>query len=116
MGEKDHGNVSGNHLGPRGAISVRWRWWLLLQPPRTVRILPTAGTLARRFCFSFLRTLFSREKTMSKKHKGGPAPIPKGNQSHSGPQKPGGEPIAAPPECAPASEQDPKRRLGNYDT
>jgi hypothetical protein len=53
---------------------------------------------------------------MSKKHKGGPAPIPKGNQSQSGPQEPGDKPIALPPEGAPASEQDPKRRLGNYDT
>ena len=53
---------------------------------------------------------------MSKKHKGGPAPIPKGNQSHSGPQVPGDKPIAPPPDGAPASEQDPKRRLGNYDT
>jgi hypothetical protein len=53
---------------------------------------------------------------MSKKHKGGSAPIPKGNQSHSGPQKPEEKPLPAPPEGAPASEQDPKRRLGNYDT
>jgi hypothetical protein len=50
---------------------------------------------------------------MSKKHKGGPAPIPKGNQSQSGPQVPRDEPIAPSPEGAPASEQDPKRRLGN---
>ena len=53
---------------------------------------------------------------MSKKHKSGPAPTPKGNQSQSGPQKPGEEPIALAPEGAPASEQDPKRRLGNYGT
>ena len=53
---------------------------------------------------------------MSKKHKGGPAPIPKGNRSQSGSQEPGAEPIAATPEGAPASEQDPKRRLGNYGT
>jgi hypothetical protein len=53
---------------------------------------------------------------MSKKHKGGPAPIPKGNQSRSGPSEPGEKPIAPPPEGAPASQQDPKRRLGNYAT
>jgi hypothetical protein len=53
---------------------------------------------------------------MSKKHKGGPAPIPKRNQSRFGPQEPGNEPIAPKPAGAPASEQDPKRRLGNYDT
>lgn len=53
---------------------------------------------------------------MSKKHKGGSVPIPKGNQSKSGPQKPGVNPSAPPPEGAPASEQDPKRRLGNYGT
>jgi hypothetical protein len=53
---------------------------------------------------------------MSKKHKGGSAPIPKGNQSQSGPQVPGEKPVAPTPKGAPASEQDPKRRLGNYDT
>jgi len=54
---------------------------------------------------------------MSKKHKGGSAPIPKGNQSQSGSQKkPGDKPIAPKPKGAPASEQDPKRRLGNYGT
>ena len=53
---------------------------------------------------------------MSKKHKGGPAPIPKGNQSQSGSQEPREKPIASPPAGAPASEQDPKRRLGNYGT
>jgi hypothetical protein len=65
---------------------------------------------------SFLRTLFTQDNTMSKKHKGGPAPIPKRNQSQFGPQQPGNEPIALTPAGAPASEQDPKRRLGNYDT
>lgn len=53
---------------------------------------------------------------MSKKHKGG-APIPKGNQSRMGPQV---EPMEREPpetaEGAPASEQDPKRRLGNFGT
>ena len=64
----------------------------------------------------FQKTLLIQEKSMSKKHKGGPAPIPKGNQSLTGPQKPGKKPIAPPPAGAPASEQDPKRRLGNYAT
>jgi hypothetical protein len=53
---------------------------------------------------------------MSKKHKGGPAPIPKGNLSPSGPSEPGEKPIAPPPVGAPASQQDPKRRLGHYVT
>jgi hypothetical protein len=53
---------------------------------------------------------------MSKKHKGGPAPVPKGNQSHSGPQKSVLENIPEKSKGAPASEQDPKRRLGNYGT
>jgi hypothetical protein len=53
---------------------------------------------------------------MSKTHKGGFAPIPKGNQARSGPRNPGRKPIAATPEGAPASEKDPKRRLGNYDS
>jgi hypothetical protein len=51
---------------------------------------------------------------MSKKHKGGPAPIPEDNQSPMGPKKPGKKSTAKIPEGAPASEQDPKRRLGNY--
>ena len=53
---------------------------------------------------------------MSKKHKGGPAPVPPGNQSHSSPQKPVRENTPAIPHGAPASEEDPKRRLGNYGT
>jgi hypothetical protein len=53
---------------------------------------------------------------MSKKHKGGSSPIPEGNQSQSGPFQPGEKPIALTPKGAPASEQDPKRRLGNYGT
>ena len=53
---------------------------------------------------------------MSKKHKGGPAPIPKGNQAQSGPSVPAEKPIASSPEGAPASQHDPKRRLGNYAT
>ena len=53
---------------------------------------------------------------MSKKHKGGPAPVPKENQSHSGPQESMKADSAAIPHGAPASEEDPKRRLGNYGT
>ena len=51
---------------------------------------------------------------MSKKHKRGTAPIPAGNQSHFGPEKPLPELKQAQSVGAPASEQDPKRRLGNY--
>ena len=53
---------------------------------------------------------------MSKKHKGGPAPTPKGNQSHTGPETLVKQNIPNAPHGAPASEQDPKRRLGNYGT
>jgi len=53
---------------------------------------------------------------MSKKHKGGPAPIPKGNQSQAGRDDKAHAPNANVPHGAPASEQDPKRRLGNYAT
>ena len=53
---------------------------------------------------------------MSKKHKGGPAPIPKGNQSRAGKQGIVDEDNPPIPAGAPASEQDPKRRLGNYAT
>jgi len=53
---------------------------------------------------------------MSKKHKGGPAPVPKGNRAHAGPEQ--SLPQHALPKAwgAPASQQDPKRRLGNYAT
>ena len=37
---------------------------------------------------------------MSKKHKGGSAPIPKGNQSQSGPQEPGEKPVVPTPKGA----------------
>ena len=53
---------------------------------------------------------------MSKKHKGGPAPVPQGNQSGSDPHEPITPQTPAIPDGAPASEQDPKRRLGNYCT
>jgi hypothetical protein len=52
---------------------------------------------------------------MSKKRNGGLAPVPRGNQSRSGPQKSGHKDALKRPHGAPASEQDPKRRLGNYD-
>jgi hypothetical protein len=53
---------------------------------------------------------------MTKKHKGGPAPIPKGNLSQFSPGRPMPMPPTTPPHGAPASERDPKRRLGNYAT
>jgi hypothetical protein len=53
---------------------------------------------------------------MSKKHKGGPAPVPKGNQSPAGPEKSLQENMPPRSHGAPAAEQDPKRRLGNYGT
>jgi hypothetical protein len=71
----------------------------------------------RRICHIFIGNNLAeatKERTMSKKHKGGPAPIPKGNQSHAGNQRPELEEAPATPHGAPASEQDPKRRLGNY--
>ena len=51
---------------------------------------------------------------MSKKHKGGPAPIPEGNLSNEAPDKPERQHTLPQPHGAPASEQDPKRRLGSY--
>jgi hypothetical protein len=53
---------------------------------------------------------------MSKKHKGGPAPVPPGNKSDAGPPQSIREKAAQIPHGAPASEEDPKRRLGNYAT
>ena len=53
---------------------------------------------------------------MSKKHKGGAGPIPRANQSQFGPDKPLPKTKEAQVAGAPASEQDPKRRLGNYGT
>jgi hypothetical protein len=52
---------------------------------------------------------------MSKKHKGGAGHIPKGNQAHYGPESLPEEPLEK-VKGAPASEQDPKHRLGNYAT
>ncbi len=53
---------------------------------------------------------------MSKKHKGGPAPVPPGNQPRTGPLQPVIEPAPILPHGSPPSEHDPKRRLGNYGT
>jgi hypothetical protein len=53
---------------------------------------------------------------MSKKNKGLKAPIPSSNQPRYGPRQT--QDVSAPrtPHGAPASEQDPKRRLGDYGT
>jgi hypothetical protein len=52
---------------------------------------------------------------MSKKHHGGPAPVPPGNQSPAGPGSVGDEPSNAEENAgAGFQEQDPKRRLGDY--
>jgi hypothetical protein len=76
---------------------------------------PNVGTAYARY-FALQIDFSTKEKMMSKKHKGGPAPVPKGNQPHAGPEQ-GVEKDTAPiPHGAPASEQDPKRRLGNYGT
>jgi len=53
---------------------------------------------------------------MSRKHKGGPAPIPPGNQPHAGTTKPIPEHVQAMPHGPKPAEQDVKRRLGNYTT
>lgn len=56
---------------------------------------------------------------MSKKHHGGPAPVPPGNRPHGNP----GEPQSQYDEAAAGTdpgvgfqEQDPKRRLGGFET
>ncbi len=57
---------------------------------------------------------------MSKKHHGGPAPVPPGNRPQSGPAPaPGTDDAQQPenaPDGAPLSDQDEKRRLGGYQT
>ncbi|MFO0851377.1 MAG: hypothetical protein U0871_22890 [Gemmataceae bacterium] len=55
---------------------------------------------------------------MSRKHHGGPSPVPAGNRPQAGPGF--ADPAAAPPEPAPDTgvgdqEQDPKRRLGGFE-
>ena len=57
---------------------------------------------------------------MSKKHHGGPAPVPPGNRPQSGPPSPTGEDEKQEPGTEPNAggvgfqEQDPKRRLGDH--
>ncbi len=54
---------------------------------------------------------------MSKKHHGGPAPVPPGNRSGGDPAGEGNTgpvPDAGTDTGAPFQDQDPKRRLGNY--
>lgn len=55
---------------------------------------------------------------MSKKHDGGPAPVPPGNLPKMGPATgPGANDVADPADDgAGFQEQDPKRRLGGYTT
>ena len=56
---------------------------------------------------------------MSKKHYGGPAPIPPGNRPTTGPTfRPEDEDAATEPDSPPGAafqEQDPKRRLGGFE-
>jgi len=54
---------------------------------------------------------------MSKKHHGGPAPVPPGNRPQSGPPSPTTEEENPGAETDPGTgfqEQDPKRRLGDF--
>jgi hypothetical protein len=56
---------------------------------------------------------------MSKKHHGGPAPVPPANRPQSGPPSPTGEDEKQQPGTDETGgvgfqEQDPKRRLGDY--
>jgi len=61
---------------------------------------------------------------MSKKHQGGPGPVPKGNRSPMGPtfhtdpptDEEGGEQRDVGTGGAASQEQDEKRRLGNFET
>ena len=58
---------------------------------------------------------------MSKKHHGGPAPVPPGNRSNAGPTHAPGTDDAQHPENAdengaPFNDQDEQRRLGGYQT
>jgi hypothetical protein len=55
-----------------------------------------------------------------KKKRHAPGPVPRGNRSQVGPgapaDQPGSEPEAQAGDGAAFSEQDPKRRLGGYET
>ncbi|MBN9119627.1 MAG: hypothetical protein J0I06_10815 [Planctomycetes bacterium] len=59
---------------------------------------------------------------MSKKHHGGPAPVPPGNRSTAGPaHAPGADEAQEPANSdqnggAPFQDQDEKRRLGDFET
>jgi hypothetical protein len=58
---------------------------------------------------------------MSKKHHGGPAPVPPGNRPHAGPpgtsvENVGGSDPDATDTGASFQDQDPQRRLGGYET
>jgi hypothetical protein len=53
---------------------------------------------------------------MSKKHHGGPAPVPPGNQRQTGPVSDSDYAAADAPDGAGFQEQDPKRRLGGFET
>jgi hypothetical protein len=53
---------------------------------------------------------------MSKKHHGGPAPVPPGNRPQSGPAGSGDEPTIDTDTGEGFQEQDPKRRIGGYET
>jgi hypothetical protein len=55
---------------------------------------------------------------MSKKHHGGPAPVPPANRQQIGPESTPDDPAGNAAENAgdAFSEQDPKRRLGGYGT
>jgi hypothetical protein len=58
------------------------------------------------------------EEIMSKKHRGGPRPVPPGNRPQSGPPNPAGEDEEQTPDTGTEGvgfqEQDPKRRLGDF--
>jgi hypothetical protein len=53
---------------------------------------------------------------MSKKHRGGPAPVPPANQTQKGPIHPTKQSAPTEAEGAGFSQQEPNRRLGNYET
>ncbi len=53
---------------------------------------------------------------MSKKHHGGPAPVPPGNQRQTGPVADDELAATEAPAGADFNEQDPQRRLGGYNT
>jgi hypothetical protein len=60
--------------------------------------------------------LSNQENLMSHKHHGGPAPVPPGNQSSVGPGGSTNQNEDQQSQGVGFSEQDPKRRLGDYTT